>query len=289
MMEQVDQNGMLYRVEGALTGVIGHYYHIYHTGNYPVIKHLSPNLEIMMIFNLGGSVRMSFGNTPPEQEIKPGCIVIGPLRTMLNYELSPGADAIVVNFKLNGFYRLFKVPANNLDDEAIYDPDLLTDKYHFEDLRKDLSRFTDIQSKLRLISDYIAAFIEDNDGAVEPLLSGEQHFYNAAIEPVKAIAAETQLSQRTIQLRFQKYAGYSPKELRRFLRFKMVVEQLMKEEKNDIDIFGIIVEFGYFDQSHLTKDFQHFLGTTPQNFVKQLKGKEFFITGHGPKSEDPIR
>lgn len=287
-MEQVDQNGMLYMVEGALTGVISHYYHIYHTGNYPVIKHLSPNLEIMMIFNLGTSIRISIGNTHPEQEIKPGCIVIGPLRNMLNYELNPGADAIVVNFKLNGFYRLFKVAASTLDGEAIYDPDVLTDKYDFEVLRKDLSRFADIKSKLRMISDYVAAFVDVNDDAAEPLLSAEHYFYNPAIQPVKAIAADTQLTQRTIQLRFQKYTGYSPKELLRFLRFKMVVEKLMKEEENDIDIFRIILDFGYFDQSHLTKDFQHFLGTTPQNFIKNLKGKEFFITGHGPKSQDPI-
>ena len=287
-MEQADQNGMLYTVEAALAGVISHYYHIYNTDNYSVIKHLSPNLEIMMIFNLGTPCRVSFGNTHPGQQIKPSCIVIGPLRNMLNYELGPGADAIVVNFKLNGFYRLFKVPANSLEGEAIYDPDVLTDKYNFEDLRKDMSRFTDIKSKLRLISEYVAAFVDDNDNAVGPLLSGEHHFYNPAIEPVKAIAAETQLTKRTIQLRFQKYAGYSPKELLRFLRFKMVVEQLMKEEENDIDIFGIILDFGYFDQSHLTKDFQHFLGITPQNFIKNLKGKEFFITGHGPKSQDQI-
>ena len=63
----------------------------------------------------------------------------------------------------------------------------------------------------------------------------------------------------------------------------------MKAEENDIDKFGIILNFGYVDQSHLTKDFQHFLGTTPQNFIKNLKGKEFFMTGHGPKSQDPIR
>jgi len=130
----------------------------------------------MMIFNLGTSIRISFGNTHPEQEIKPGCIVIGPLRTMLTYELSPGADAIVVNVKLNGFYRLFKVPANILNSEAFYDPDVLTDKYDVDNLRKDLSRFTDIKSKLRLISDYVAAFVHENEDAIEPLLSGEHYF-----------------------------------------------------------------------------------------------------------------
>lgn len=71
-MEQADQNGMLYRVEGTLTEVISHYYPVYDTGNYPVIKHLSPNLEIMMIFNLGTPIRISLGNTLRSRKLNPG-------------------------------------------------------------------------------------------------------------------------------------------------------------------------------------------------------------------------
>jgi len=57
----------------------------------------------------------------------------------------------------------------------------------------------------------------------------------------------------------------------------------MKEEENDIDKFGIILNFGHFDQSNLTKDFQHFLGTTPQNFIKNLRERSSLLPGTARK------
>lgn len=284
-MEQADNNGMLYQVKGTLAAVISHYYHVFNTGDQPVTKHLSPNLEIMMIFNLGTPVPVSFNDTASGREVKSECVVIGPLRKMLGYTLNPEADALVVNFRLNGFYRLFKLALNNFDSETLYDPDKLG-SYCFEDLRKELAEIDDLKARLTMISSYIATFIAENDAAVQPLLNGEHYFYDPAIQPVKAIAKDNSLTERTIQLRFQKYAGYSPKELLRFLRFKTVVDRLVNEEDTPAGVFELILAFGYHDQSHLIKDFQQYLGTTPQHFLRQLKGKEFFITGHGPKSQE---
>jgi AraC-like DNA-binding protein len=283
-MERPDQNGTLYAVEESLKEVVNHYYHVYNFDGGPVIKHLSPNLEIMLIFNFGTPVHISFNQALAEYELKKGCLVLGPLRKMLNYELNPGADAIIVNFKLNGFYRLFKVPVNELNAELLIDPDTLTDKHRFADLWQELSNLTDLQTRLTMISSYAIAFMDENDQGVKPLLNGEHYFYNPAVQPVKAIADDTQLTERTIQLRFAKYAGYSPKELLRFLRFKMVVERLMNDQDKTTDMFDIIVAFGYHDQSHLIKDFKHFLGTTPQYFIKKLKDKEFYVAGQGKKN-----
>lgn len=286
MIEQADSNGMLYPVRGNISEVISHYYHIYHHGTGKIIKHLSPSLEIMMIFNFGTPVLISFNNAIPEEEVGRGCVVIGPLRKMLNYELSTGAEAIVVNFKLNGFYRLFKVPLNYLAGETLYDPDKLAGRYKFSTLWKQVSLISDLQARIEMISSYVVHFVEENDVAVQPLLRGEHYFYESALQPVKAIAADSSLTQRTIQLRFRKYAGYSPKELIRFLRFKLVLDWLLTRDDQQVDIFEVILAFGYHDQSHLIKDFKYYLGTTPQPFLTQLKGKEFFVTGHGPKYKD---
>lgn len=49
----------------------------------------------------------------------------------------------------------------------------------------------------------------------------------------------------------------------------------------EVDWYDLIHDFGYHDQSHLIKDFHHYLGTTPEVFVKQIAGKEFCTTGPG--------
>lgn len=287
-MEQEDKNGMLYMVDGSLNAVISHFYHIYHNVGVPVIKHLSPSLEMLLIFNFGTSIPISFNNASSTKVIKKGCSVIGPLKQMLNYELNEGADSIVVNFRLSGFYSLFNVPLNNFDGQTVYNPDELTGKYSWHELYETLSEITDVKARLTIIADYVAHYISEMDAAAQPLIDGEHYFYNPATHPVKAIASDAKLTERTVQIRFQKYAGYSPKELLRFLRFKMVIAQLTNTQEKMPDMFEIVTAFNYHDQSHLIKDFQQFLGTTPQQFIKDLKGKEFFTVGSGPKSLDVI-
>ena len=111
-----------------------------------------------------------------------------------------------------------------------------------------------------------------------PLLNGIGYFQQESVQPVRAIAMDSDLSERTIQLRFKKYLGYSPKELLRFIRFKKVIHQILQTENEQVDWYSLIETFGYHDQSHLIKDFHHYLGTTPQKFVRDIVGKEFCVS-----------
>ncbi|WP_228378026.1 helix-turn-helix domain-containing protein [Chryseobacterium luteum] len=163
-----------------------------------------------------------------------------------------------------------------------------TYRYSWHELYETLSEITDLKVRLTIIADYVAHYVREMDTAAQPLIDGEHYFYNPATHPVKAIASDAKLTERTVQIRFQKYAGYSPKELLRFLRFKMVIAQLINTQEKMPDMFEIVTAFNYHDQSHLIKDFQQFLGTTPQQFIKDLKGKEFFTVGSGPRSPDVI-
>jgi len=287
-MEQEDKHGMLYKTEGNLNEVISHFYHIYNKVGGPVMKHLSPSLEMLLVFNFGTTIPISFNNSSSVFELRQGCAVVGPLRQMLNYELGSGADVIVVNFRLSGFYRLFQLPLNNFNGETVYDPDKLTNRFSWQELWIMLSNITDLKARLNLISSYVMHYINDPEDAVRPLINGEHYFMDPLTQPVKAIASDASLTQRTIQLRFQKYAGYSSKELLRYLRFKMVVGYMLKMDEQSFDIFDIVTTFDYHDQSHVIKDFQHFLGTTPRQFLKNLKGKEFFLIGSQPENQDKI-
>lgn len=281
-MEEKDFEAHLFEVEAPLNGVLSHFYQFQTSASgKPVIKHLSPNFEMLLIFNFGTPVRISFNEQEPGMATIIRTAAIGPLRKLLNYELQPGSHAIVANFTLNGFYRLFKLPLNELGTGEVFDPDLLIDKSCFAELWEELNELDDLQERIQLLSSYTAQFIEPVDAASKPLLKSVSYFHNPLIQPVKAIAAETNLTVRSIQLRFQKYVGYSPKELLRFLRFKDVVQQILNQKDEKLNLFDLIHTHGYHDQSHLIKDFRHFMGTTPQKFIKEMVGKGFCT----PKSD----
>jgi AraC-like DNA-binding protein len=270
--------GKIFEVHPPLSDVVKHFYAL-QTPNQDEtqIAHLSPNYEMMLLFNFGKPFHISFAGDAIEDDLIIGKVaLLGPLRKMLNYEVPGGTDFIATIFNLDGFYRLFQIPMDNLDSEKIHPVD---EKYqHLWDTLQGISALTD---RIQILSDYILSVMQAPDEASLPLHNGASYFNDPLIQPAKAIAADADLSERTIQTRFKKYVGYSPKEMLRFLRFKQVINSIEQNPHPEIDWFDLIHDFGYHDQSHLIKDFQHFLGTSPQAFIKQIIGKEFCTTKPG--------
>lgn len=268
--------GTLFGVEPPLSDIVRHFYVIRSAGDAATtVAHLSPNYEMMLLFNFGAPVRFSFAAAPLGGKQVEKVAVLGPLRKMLNYELLPGVDLLAVVFNLDGFYRLYQAPVDELDGEELHDPG------DMQELWEVLKRCDSSAERVDLLKDYISTTAHAAEEGAQPLLNGADYFNDPMIQPAKAIAADAALSERTVQLRFKKYVGYSPKEMLRFLRFKQVISSIENNTAASIDWFDLIHDFGYHDQSHLIKDFQHYLGTSPEIFIKQIAGKEFCTTKPG--------
>lgn len=277
-MEKADINEALFLVDPPLDQVITSFYHLsVPSEEEPVIKHVCPNLEMMLVFNFGVPVRISFHNNPLKTEVIERTAVIGPLRQMLNYELLPGSDGLVVNFKFNGFQRLFNMPLTGLTGEQGTSAEILTDDGRFNSLWDELAALSTEEQRVDLLKQSALGLLKENDQVLQTVISNLAEFFNPRVDPVKAIAADTRLSERSIQMKFQKHTGYSVKELLRFLRFKEVIAYILARSNQKIDIFDMIATHDYHDQSHLIKDFQYFLGLAPQQFIKNLNNGSFCV------------
>jgi AraC-like DNA-binding protein len=277
-MEQTDIDEALFLVEAPLEEVITSFYHLFAASDgEPITRHVCPNLEMMLVFNFGVPVRISFHNNPLDTEVIRHTTVIGPLRQMLNYELLPGADALVVNFKFNGFQRLFGMPLTGLTGMGLTGAEILKDDGRFDHLWEELAALPTTEQRVSLLKHSAIGLLKENDQVLQTVISNLAQFFNPCVDPVKAIAADTRLSERSIQLKFQKHTGYSVKELLRFLRFKEVVAYILSQSNQKIAIFDLIARYDYHDQSHLIKDFQYFLGVAPQQFIKNLNNGSFCV------------
>ncbi|MBE9463369.1 helix-turn-helix domain-containing protein [Dyadobacter subterraneus] len=281
-MKKPEPYGIHIDVEAPLNEVVKHIYCIRTPVDFQTTsQHLSPNLEMMLVFNFGKALNFSFADDPFTGLQMDKVAVIGPLRKMLKYELLPETNLIVVVFNPQGFYRLMQLPMDEIGENDLIDPDELLQIEGFHALWELLANLPLLEEKIKLLKEYGRNFFQDPDPASSPLLKGMDYFQNTSIQPVRAIAMDSDLSERTIQLRFKKYLGYSPKELLRFLRFKKVINSILNLENQEVDWYGLIEEFGYHDQSHLIKDFHHYLGTTPHKFVREIVGKEFCVSREG--------
>jgi AraC-like DNA-binding protein len=69
------------------------------------------------------------------------------------------------------------------------------------------------------------------------------------------------ISRRWLEKQFSAQVGVSPKEFVRVTRFNALLNQVFTDPSVSLNI--LLNDFGYYDQSHLSKDFNEFTGQTP--------------------------
>lgn len=75
------------------------------------------------------------------------------------------------------------------------------------------------------------------------------------------------VSERRLERRLRAQVGLSPKTLARIVRFQRVVRKLQYAETPKV--LDAVHELGYFDQSHLIRDFREFSGDTPLGYFEK--------------------
>lgn len=87
--------------------------------------------------------------------------------------------------------------------------------------------------------------------------------------PVSQVAAAAHATVRTLERNFKQSSGHSVKDVSGLMRFEQVRNRLWLHP--DTNLAGLAHELGYTDQSHLSKEFKRYSGTTPAAFARKAK------------------
>lgn len=245
-------------------------------GAAPVVRTLLPNFEIVLLINLGAGADLwqaTEAAVTPVQRLTT-MLLVGPLTQPLHYRLPGGARVLAMSFTLAGFYRLFRVPAKQLRG-TFADPDALVPGGSFTQLWQQLQPLTTPAQLLRALAAFCGPRLRPPEAAQAELVAQlPQLVQRDYLNPLKSLAITSQLSERTLQLRFQKYLGFSAKELARFLRFRRVLttmQQRIGATRAPLDWLALLEQHGYHDQPHLIHDFTHFLRQSPGQVARELR------------------
>jgi AraC-like DNA-binding protein len=85
---------------------------------------------------------------------------------------------------------------------------------------------------------------------------------------VEAIARKLGVSSRYLNVLFQRQVGLPAKSLSRVLRFQRALDLL--DLPRTPDLGRLALECGYYDQSHLNRDFRELVGLTPGEYVSRV-------------------
>ena len=177
------------------------------------------------------------------------------------------AAGIQVNLTPLGAYELFGAPMHLFANRCIE----LEDVWGVE--------ATELQERLLATDDWAARF----DIVDEALMRRLAHARRASEAvawawhqlrasggrvPVSRLTDELNWSRKRLGEAFREEIGLSPKTVARVLRFQRATSLLALTP--DTDAASLAVACGYYDQSHMIRDFRQFAGVTPGEYAATL-------------------
>jgi AraC-like DNA-binding protein len=83
--------------------------------------------------------------------------------------------------------------------------------------------------------------------------------------PVASVARALEIGKRHLERRFLHRVGLTPKRYTTLRRFERAVSRV----QGSASLTSDALEAGYYDQSHLIREFRCFAGTTPTDYLKR--------------------
>ena len=87
--------------------------------------------------------------------------------------------------------------------------------------------------------------------------------------PVSQVAAAAHATVRTLERNFKQSSGYTVKDVSGLIRFEQVRNRLWLIPNTNLA--SLAHELGYTDQSHLSREFKRYSGTTPAAFARKAR------------------
>ncbi|GAA2307129.1 helix-turn-helix domain-containing protein [Streptomyces violaceusniger] len=244
----------------------------------PALHRGLPSPYLTLIFSLDGPV---VGGVTPEQARGPDAarteIVVGGLHQRPAYIVQPGSEAgVQLAVHPLAARTLLGLPAGALAS----DDDLVTSGA--EVLGKRAAEIRERLCEQRAWADRFATLgaylreraAEGEDGAPVRSEVGEAWAWLArhrGAGTLAGLAEHVSLSPRRLTSVFQAETGLSPKQAARLMRFQHARNTVVRAVAagRAPDLARVAADCGYFDHSHLVRDFRQYTGVSPTAWLAE--------------------
>jgi AraC-like DNA-binding protein len=158
-----------------------------------------------------------------------------------------------------GTHRLLGRPMHELANRTVALADVLPGS---EELDERLRESRSWPERFDLVENFLARRLAGSAPAVQAVEWSWEHLRRTGgTASIESLANEIGWSHRRFISRFREHVGVAPKTFARLIRFDRAVTALRASAKRGLA--EIALECGYFDQSHMNREFRELAGTTP--------------------------
>ena len=139
-------------------------------------------------------------------------------------------------------------------------------KYAIEKIEDSLSHKRTAQERVQCVENFLLTLLNRDNEDLLIQKACRELSRSGGNYPVRMLARNLGLSERTLERRFLAHVGATPKKYARVVRLRNAILQ-RKTLSTWADVAHAV---GYYDQSHMIRDFQELYGISPESLYPQI-------------------
>lgn len=189
------------------------------------------------------------------------------LKSSCVFEYRGKIKELCVKFKPLGIYNFFdeRILFDSINNTAPFIPD---DNY-----KKTLIEILNYPSNSDIFAGIEEFLLQRSESFSHPYLNNViDELERADSEKpfgIGELSEKFNVSRQTLNSQFKKYLNLSPSEFRQICRFRKFIQAKLIDE-NPTCLTEFVYKFGFFDQSHLIKEFRKYTFLKPNDFFRKL-------------------
>ncbi len=224
---------------------------------------LYPRNTPEILINLGEPLQGEMGS---KSALVQKYIIQGSKTAYVNVEHPARCHFLSIRFTTNGYYKLFGMPQNEFTNR-FYELDDVID-VRIQDMIPVLRMTSRPTDRFRILSQWLNRRNCKRERSTKLLSDFVIKYLNQNPDSsVKQLVQETGFTRKHLVCRFKKEAGLTIKEYQKILRIYRLLKQI--DKASQISWAKLAGQFGFYDQSHLIKDFKQYTGLTPTDYLNQ--------------------
>ena len=232
---------------------------------------LFPNNKAEIFFNLGDKV-IGINNIDASTSTLHDSTVSGVRSTFFDFVSPKNYFMVGLRFSLFGFGQLFQIPASKFTNKHFSTQEVWGREMTF--LHERLHEASQNDERLiNVLNDWIMRCLAKRSlSEINQWNRLEQKFDITSLPVTELLSRYVGYTHKhAIQL-IRNNSGLAPKHIQKVNRFNRATRII---SSSSFQSWGqVAYDAGYADQSHLIREFRHFSGYTPEEYV-QLKPKEY--------------
>ena len=244
---------------------------------------IDPDHEYAQRIVPSGLTELSFylSETPvssqKKQRLESNSLLNGQSSSYSDLLITSSLDLFSITFTAFGASAFFDLPIIELQDNSIPLSFLIKDQA--EEITNKLTETTDFKNRVLIIEEFLINRIRLNiqEYKLARIDYSMQNIHQKrGIIEIDQLAFDSCLSRKQFERDFSNIIGLSPKKYLRVIRFQNAISQIQNDAKMELTKLAYVC--GYFDQSHMIRDFKQLTGYTPMQYFKDCEPYSDFFS-----------